>query len=245
MQLCDMIPRRRSVRSYLPDAVDAATLAGMEAFLAGVKPLLPGAEPVWRLLPTEYATYLQKWRNPQFLAFYVPEGAEEDGLVNVGYMYQQLDLSLQSQGLGTCWVGLGWPDAKKAPPPAGMKLAVMMAFGHPDGKEPLREGAAAFAKRRAPEDIADRPDDRLEVVRVAPSATNSQPWYFTHEGDALHVHCVVHGPIKKRMLGRMNRIDMGIALAHLYVAWPGSFRFARLDGVAVPEGYSYVGTVTL
>ena len=242
--LQEMICRRRSVRSYLPDAVDAEMLADICAFAAGLSPLLPGAEPAWRILPTEHATYLQKWRNPQFLAFYVPEAAEMDGLLNVGFMFQQLELYLQSLGLGACWVGLGWPDAKIAPPPQGMKLAVMMAFGRPDGKEPLRQGAADF-KRRALTEISDMADDRLEPLRLAPSATNSQPWFVLHAGDTLHIYREELKLLKKRTHGRMNPIDMGIGLAHLYVSNPANFRFFRVEEPPVKEGYLYMGTVTL
>ena len=240
-QLCDMIPHRRSVRSYLPDPVDTATLGEMQAFMAGLSPLFPEAAPVARVIPTAEAAFLQKWRNPQFLAFYAPDA--EEGLINVGFMYQQLELYLQSRGLGTCWVGLGWPDDKLHTPPEGMKLAVMMAFGHPDNA-PERTAEADF-KRRRMADITDTPDDRLEAARLAPSATNSQPWFFTHEGEALHVFREQLSLLKKRTHGRMNPIDMGIALAHLYVSHPQTFRFVRRDAPPEETARIYVGTVTL
>lgn len=239
-QLRAMIPQRRSVRSYLPDPVGEDTLAGIRALIAGLTPLLPGEPPVARIIPTEQASFVQKWRNPQFLAFYAVEG--EDALINVGFMYQQLDLYLQSLGLGTCWVGLGWPDDKLVPPPEGMKLAVMMAFGYPDGVA-LRN--AADFKRNAAENIADVPDERLEPARLAPSATNSQPWHFVHDGEVLHVYREELGLIKKRTHGRMNLIDMGIALAHLYVSSPETFRFFRAGRPPEKAGFLYVGSVTL
>lgn len=239
-QLRAMIPQRRSVRSYLPDPVGEDTLAEIRALIAGLTPLLPGEPPVAHIIPTEQASFVQKWRNPQFLAFYAVEG--EDALINVGFMYQQLDLYLQSLGLGTCWVGLGWPDDKLVPPPEGMKLAVMMAFGYPDGVA-LRN--AADFKRNAAENIADVPDERLEPARLAPSATNSQPWHFVHDGEVLHVYREELGLIKKRTHGRMNLIDMGIALAHLYVSSPETFRFFRAGRPPEKTGFLYVGSVTL
>lgn len=239
-QLSAMIPKRRSVRSYLPDPVSDEMLAQMQAFMDGLTPLIPGAAPAARVIRTAQASFMQKWRNPQFLAFYCGEG--EDALINVGFMYQQLDLYLQSQGLGTCWVGLGWPDEKQLPPPEGMKLAVMMAFGHPDNV-PLR--TEEEFKRNEPGAIADRADERLEPARLAPSATNSQPWHFVHDGDTLHVFREELGLIKKRTLGRMNLIDMGIMLAHLYVANPESFRFFRAEEPPQQEGLLYIGSVNI
>lgn len=239
-QLKAMIPQRRSVRSYTAEPVDEATLAAIQAFMDGLTPLIPGAATQARIIRTEQASFLQKWRNPQYFAFYAAEG--DDALINVGFMYQQLDLYLQSLGLGTCWVGLGHPDEKEVPTPEGMRLAVMMAFGHPD-EVPLR--TPADFKRRSAEEIADQPDERLEAARLAPSATNSQPWLFTHEGSALHVFREELGLIKKRTHGRMNPIDMGIMLAHLYVENPETFRFFRPEEAPAKDGYIYVGSVEL
>lgn len=240
-QLKAMITRRRSVRSYLPAPVDETALEEICAFMAELKPLFPFAVPEARIIPTKDAAFIQKWRNPQFLAFYAPVG--DEGLMNVGFMYQQLDLYLQSRGLGTCWVGLGTPVDTIHKPPEGMKLAVMMAFGHPDNA-PERTAEADF-KRRKMADISDVPDDRLEPARLAPSATNSQPWDFLHEGDAIHVYREKLALIKARTHGRMNLIDMGIMLAHLYVSHPETFHFERRNAYPAHPAHLYMGTVTL
>jgi len=239
-QLCDMIPRRRSVRSYLPDPVDETALQEIRAFMAELKPIFPSAAPEARIIPTKDAAFIQKWRNPQFLAFYAPAG--DDALMNVGFMYQQLDLYLQSRGLGTCWVGLGTPVDTVHKPPEGMKLAVMMAFGHPDNV-PLR--TAEDFKRREMDDMSDLPDPRLEVARLAPSATNSQPWSFVHDGDVLHVYREELGLLKKRTHGRMNLVDMGIMLAHLYITNPKTFVFTRAEEPPMKDGCLYIGSVRL
>ena len=240
-QLREMIPRRRSVRSYEERAVEEQVLAQMNSFMQNLRPLIDGALPVARVIPTREAAFLQKWRNPQFLAFYAPN--TQEGLMNVGFMYQQLDLYLQSLGLGTCWVGLGTPVDTIHKPPEGMKLAVMMAFGYP-ADVPERAQAADFT-RRSMQHMTDRDDARLEPVRLAPSATNSQPWFFLHEGDVLHVYREKLSLIRQRTHGRMNAIDMGIALAHLYVTHPESFRFGQRTEHPDKTAYTYVGSVTL
>ena len=240
-QLQEMISRRRSVRSYLPEPVDEAMLADIQAFMAELGPLFPFATPEARIIPTKDAAFIQKWRNPQFLAFYAPK--TDEGLMNVGFMYQQLDLFLQSRGLGSCWVGLGTPVDTIHKPPEGMKLAVMMAFGHPDDA-PERSAESDF-KRRKMADVTDVPDDRLEAARLAPSATNSQPWAFLHEGDTIHVYREKLSLIKTRTHGRMNLIDMGIMLAHLFVSHPETFRFERREVHPEKTAYLYMGSVTL
>ncbi len=236
-----MISRRRSVRSYLPDPVEHSLLAEMEAFLATVPPLIPGVLTEMRIIPTKEASFTQKWQNPQSLAFYAEEG--DDGLFCAGFRYQLIDLFLQSKGLGTCWVGLGHPNEKLHQPSAGMKLACMMPFGRPDDV-PERNGAADF-KRKALAEISDVPDERLEPARLAPSAVNSQPWFFVHDGETIHVFRQKVGLIGRIAVGRFNLIDMGIALAHLYVANPEGFRFWREATPPERDGYLYMGSLTL
>lgn len=235
-----MICHRRSVRSYRPDRLTEEVLNDLRSRMENLTPLYPDVPVVGRIIDTSSVTLLQKWKTPHFIAIF-SDGSDE-ALVNVGFMYQQLDLYAQSIGLGTCWVGLGSLNDGE-PVPQGMKLAVLMAIGLPD-KSSVREGAEGF-NRRALADISDRPDDRLEPLRLAPSATNSQPWYITHQDDVLHIWRQELGLIKQRTHGRMNKIDTGIGLAHLYVTNPDAFRFFRAEEAPVLDGYIYMGSVML
>jgi len=82
------------------------------------------------------------------------------------------------------------------------------------------------------ERITDKSDPRLEPARLAPSAVNSQPWYFTHEGDTIHVWCSKKG----------SPLDTGIALAHLYVANGEKFRFFKAEHMSDLPDYGYIGS---
>ena len=98
-------------------------------------------------------------------------------------------------------------------------------------------------KRKAPEEIADRPDEALEPARLAPSSTNSQPWYFTHTLQGYRAYCNEGGLLRHAMLGVMNRIDMGIALAQLWVSYPGFKTF--FEEAPALKGYRYTCSFTL
>ena len=239
MNLSDMISRRRSVRAYKAEAIAPAVLDDLCAFMAGLVPLIPGAKVAGRIIPTSHGNFMQKWKTPHFIAIF--SDGSDDALLNVGFMYQQLDLYAQSLGLGTCWVGLGSLTGEESVP-EGMKLAVMMAIGVPDD---VPERTSADFKRKAMADLTDQPDDRLEALRLAPSATNSQPWYVTHDGDTLHIWREELGLIKQRTHGRMNKIDMGIGLCHLYVTNPETFRFRKEANPPKVDGRIYVGSVTI
>ena len=43
-------------------------------------------------------------------------------------------------------------------------------------------------KRKALLEISDNCDERLRVAQLAPSAINSQPWYFKHSDDGFDVY---------------------------------------------------------
>ena len=144
-----------------------------------------------------------------------------------------MDLYLQTLGLGVCWLGMGKLNPKTTTEVEGMKFVIMLAFGHPKGDQ-LRQNLKGF-KRKDMEKITDKADPRLEAARLAPSAVNSQPWYFTHDGNTLHVYCSKKG----------SRLDAGIALAHLYVEHPETFRFFAAETAPMISGSHYIGSIVV
>lgn len=244
MELKELICKRKSVRSYTNVPVDDAALQKIRSFIEAIKPLYPDIRVRAEIVDSDSVRCMLPWKTPQLVAFF-SERADGD-MENVGFCYQQLDLYLQSLGLGTCWLGMGKLNPKTTPDlpeTDGLRFAMLMAFGHPKG-EFLRKSTAEF-KRRSLVEIADQPDDRLEPARLAPSSVNSQPWYFLHRGDVIHAYCVRSGFRKKKPPMDINRIDMGIALAHLAVTNPETFRFFRVGTPPVVAEYQYIGSLQL
>ena len=233
MTLNEMICHRKSCRSFVGKSVDAEMIEKILSFEP--KPLYPEIKVRMDIVSRNQVKCICPWTTPQVITIYSEEA--EGYLENIGFLFQQMDLYLQTLGLGVCWLGMGKMNPKTAPEVEGMKFVIMLAFGYPKGDQ-LRHDLKGF-KRKFLEQISDRADPRLEPARLAPSSINSQPWYFTHEGDTLHTYCTAKG-----MAGCMNRIDMGIALAHLYVAYAETFRFFRAEAPGVP-GYGYIGSVVL
>jgi len=241
--LKEMIARRKSTRSYTGEVVDAATMEQIRSFLDQLRPLIPDIRVRWEIVGSDDVQCLQPWKTPHYIAVFSQE--KEGWQENAGFMFQQADLYIQSLGLGVCWVGLGWLTdeyLKAHPMTEDEKFVILLPFGV--AKETPHREASEF-KRKSLADIADRPDERLEPVRIAPSAVNGQPWYFVHEGDVLHAYLVHLGPLKKRTHGKYIHVDMGIALAHLYVTYGKGFQFFKVDQPPEAEGYDYVGSVRL
>lgn len=234
----EMIDRRRSVRSYTDEPLSPALCEEVLSTLASIPPLCEGYPIRAEIIGRREArcTLPMPWLPQDLLSVYAKEGSM--ALVGVGYALGRLDLHLQGIGLGTCWLGVGRPKSK--PEEDGLSFAVMMALGHPRNV-PLRRGAQDFGRRTLAE-IADIPDERLEPARLAPSAINGQPWYFTHEDGLIHVFCTER---RSLILHGLQRIDVGIALAHLATASPEAFTFRRLSPHPEKKGYTYIGSVTL
>ena len=229
MTMQEMIYKRKSCRSFTGVPVAEDLLKTIRAF--PMKPLYPDIGVHWDFVPRDQVKCICPWTTPQVITVYSQE--KEGYMENIGFLFQQLDLYLQTLGLGVCWLGLGRLNAKASKTVEGMKFVIMLAFGHPKG-DALRHDTKEF-KRKAAERIADRPDAALEPARLAPSAVNAQPWYFTHQGDTIHAYCAKLG----------NKLDVGIALAQLYIANEESFRFFREDSAPKVSGYSYIGSVKL
>ena len=229
MTLNEMIFKRKSCRSFTGVPVDAATIETIKTF--PMKPLYPEIKVHWDIVPRNQVRCICPWTTPQIIAIYSEEA--EGYLDNIGFLFQQMDLYLQTLGLGVCWLGMGRMNPKTTTQVEGMKFVIMLAFGHPKGDQ-LRHELKGF-KRKPMEQVSDKPDAKLEPARLAPSAVNSQPWYFAHEGDIIHAYCSQKG----------SRLDAGIALAHLYMSNEDTFRFFKADQTADLPGYTYIGSVTL
>ena len=229
MTLNEMIFKRKSCRSFTNVPVDAEMMEQILSF--DPKPLYPQIKVRMDIVSRDKVKCICPWTTPQLITIYSEE--TEGYLENIGFLFQQMDLYLQTLGLGVCWLGMGRMNSRATTQVEGMKFVIMLAFGHPRGDQ-LRHDPKSF-RRKSMEQITDKSDPRLEPARLAPSAVNSQPWFFAHEGEIIHVYCAKKG----------SRLDAGIALAHLYTANEDTFTFFKTDHVADLPGYTYIGSITL
>ena len=166
MTLTEMIYHRKSCRSFTGKPVDAEMIEKILSF--ELKPLYPEIKVRMDIVSQEQVKCVFPWTTPQVIAVYSEES--EGYLENAGFLFQQMDLYLQTLGLGVCWLGVGRMNPKTAPEVEGMKFVIMLAFGHPKGDQ-LRRNGKGF-HRKSLEKIADKADPRLEPARLAPSSIN-------------------------------------------------------------------------
>ena len=237
----EIIYKRKSVRKYTAEKISEPLLQKINGFLRTVKPLYENIAVRMEILPRDKIHSLFSWTPPQALALYSEE--KQGYLENAGFILQQAELYLQSLGLGACWLGLGKPNqGAKEGPMDGLKYVIMVAFGYPS-EEQFR-GSDGF-KRKSLYEISEQKDERLEAARLAPSSMNTQSWYFTHEKDVLHVYKRTQTLLKPFPIGKLNQIDVGLALAHLYVENPQTFTFFITENHMPLKGMEYEGSIHL
>lgn len=84
----------------------------------------------------------------------------------------------------------------------------------------------------------------LKMVQLAPSAANKQPWRAVVDGSKVHFYEA--STMKESLLGDVQKVDIGIALAHFEMSmeeegYAGRFVFED-PGLEAPAGVKYIVT---
>ncbi len=240
--LYQAIFRRKSVRNYDSSHLFLETLQEIENCLENLTPLYPQIKTEFKIVPGDQIKTRMMKRSPHYILAFSEK--KEGNLVNVGYMLQQMDLYLSWRGIGTCWQGIPQPK-KEALATSSLDYDILLTMGKP--QEALHRKDVQEFRRKVLREITDitGADDLLEPVRLAPSSTNSQPWYITGTRELMHFYCRKSGRLKSHFIGRFNQMDMGIALYHLKLSaehFQKKVEFLK-DEVAAqygPDGYYYV-----
>ncbi len=169
--------------------------------------------------------------------FMVGFGDDEMSMLSAGFGFEQVVLKAWQLGLGTCWIAAtfkGTDFETGEPWPDGEKLRIVCPVGVAAKKSFVEKMTRAMigSKNRKPFDemfFTDgftrpaSPDNRfgeaLEMMRLAPSSTNSQPWRALIEGDTVHFF---YAPKSK-----ISALDTGIGICHFYESEKYSGRSGR------------------
>lgn len=225
----DTIRNRRSVRSFDGRALSSEDLEKIRSFAENVKnPYGIGIE--WRFLSKEKDvlsvpvisgcdTYIAGKMKKQ-------KHAEEA----FGFSFERIVLFATDLGIGTTWIA-GTMDRKGFEKVISLKedevMPCISPLGYPAEKMSLKEIAMRKAiradKRLDPADLFFENDlntpyegkdalmnELLEMVRLAPSAVNKQPWRLFIDGDTVSFYK------KGDPTGDFDirKIDIGIAISH-------------------------------
>lgn len=238
MNLKETIYKRQSVRSYTQTPLSEEIINETETFISQSKVLNEDIAWSYDIVSKHKIKSLLPWRSPQYILLFSEE--KENYKENIGFIFQQLDLYLQSKGIGTCWLGMASPNTKYKTANKNQKFVIAISIGNPTAQ--TQRSIDEFNRKKLGE-IADKSDEKLKPAQYAPSAMNSQPWYFTHNDDgSYNIYREKLGFLKRNIVERWNRIDIGIALAHIYIENKDTFKFYMKDNPEKLAKYVYEGT---
>ncbi len=183
---------------------------------------------------------------------------------NYGYIMEAIILAATDLDLGTCWLGetfnkslfsikvncqkneivpaitpIGYTPEKRR-----TKEKVIRAFTKADSRLPWNK--IFFEKSFSivlPRETTGRFETLLEMVRLAPSAGNKQPWRVLKEKDRDKFHFYVKSS-QQKVYNTFVNIDIGIAVCHFdltakKIGIEGTWEFLNPD-INTPEELKYI-----
>lgn len=171
--------------------------------------------------------------------------ADPYNLVDFGYRMERLVIAATGLDLGTCWMGGSFTRgsfARRIEASRGEIIPTVTALGLPADQPFVLDRTvrkAAHGNSRYGWEMlffADKPGAPLtpdtagsfalplEMVRLAPSASNKQPWRVIREETAFHFFMQRTPGYREQWIARllgvadMQLIDLGIALCHFEMA---------------------------
>ena len=165
----------------------------------------------------------------------------QGAMVDVGYLIEILILKATDLGIGTCWLGGTFTKSQFARTiklKDGEIIPAVISIGYPLDRQALMDRISrtyAGSDRRLPwQELfydgslsqaltphkAGQYQDSLEMVRLAPSASNKQPWRIIHHKDQFNFYLQrtknYPAPVFNKFLrlADLQSVDIGIAMAH-------------------------------
>lgn len=182
-----------------------------------------------------------------------------------GYTFENLILCATHMGLGTVWLAAtfnrdAFSSAMDIPPEA--LFPAISPVGYPAAKpsitESLMRSAMKSSARKAWDTLffhadfvtpltpeaAGAYESALEMIRLAPSAKNAQPWRVRKAGNVYHFY-VTYPPKLSRAEILIKQVDLGIGLSHFHHTalahgLTGAFETIPQDSVILPQNTHYI-----
>ena len=260
--ITELIRRRKSVRTFDGKPLTAEDRSALEAYVSSLTN--PFSVPItFRLLNAkEYGLSSPVIVGADtYLAAKVEKAPNFE--VAYGYSFEKACIYALSRGMGTVMLAasLSRSEFEKAMDlKDGEVMPVASPVGYPAEKRSIRDSLmrkGLKADERKPfESLFFEHDfshplpqtntyaDALEMARWSPSATNRQPCRAVVNGDSVHFYEAKS--LKDSPLGDIQKLDVGIALAHFDMTIEeagvkGEYIFSD-PGISAPENTHYIVT---
>lgn len=239
--LAHAVTQRHSVRTFSSEPVSDETRQSLIRFASQVES--PFGEPsCFKLLDKSIEPNGEKLgtygvvKNARTFAVFGCADTPES-LLNVGYVGQCIMLMATSMELGSVWLGatfrrnafaaaftltknfiipaifpIGWPAEPR------FAERMMRSFARSDKRKPWKD---LFFRNNLQTPLsphsAGEYAEAFELMRLAPSAVNAQPWRVLFTQSAIHFY-MAHKPGISTANLRLKYIDLGIGICHFQLA---------------------------
>lgn len=198
-----------------------------------------------------------------FMGISVPD--KDLAYVAAGYEFENLILEATALGLGTVWLAAtfnreGFASAMGVP--KDELFPAISPVGYPAAKRSLTESLMRTAMRSSSRkewstlfyldnfqtplsrDLAGDYTEPLEMLRLAPSDKNTQPWRVLKSGSDYHFYVTYKSGIS-RGEEIIKRVDAGIALSHFHLTalelgLKGCFKQTEPENIKLPQNTYYI-----
>ena len=182
-----------------------------------------------------------------------------------GYQFETLILLATHMGLGTVWLAATFDrdsfSSAMEIPKDELFLAIS-PVGYPAAKRSLTETLMRSTMKSSSrkewkelfyqedfctplsQELVDAYAQPLEMMRLAPSAKNAQPWRVRKEGNAYHFYAYYKPGLSKGEEA-IKQVDVSIALSHFHqtaleLGLTGAFQQMPQEDVKLPEKLHYM-----
>lgn len=263
----ETIEKRRSVRTYVNKPLSPKDSRDLMAYAESLKN--PFEIPVsFCLLESDnnekgkkFGTYGVIKGTKTFVGAKAPNG--EMALEAIGYNFEHLILYATHLGLGTCWLAATITRDKFAAALAVQEdelFPAVSSIGYPAEKISLTESLmrkglnasdrkawnALFYKDNFETPLTKEDAGKyavsLEMLRLAPSASNKQPWRVVLSGDVYHFFESDHSESGPAVI---QRVDLGIGICHFHLTalengLTGEFNRTAPENISIPKDLQYI-----
>ena len=264
------VKTRYSVRTYTNQPLAAEMKENVNAYIRTLSNPF-SSKVTFRLLESKTAVNAEKLGTygmikgaKDYIGATVEKG--EGSLEALGYEFEKLILYVTSLGLGTCWLGGTFNRSEFARAMAVAENELFPAIsplGYPADKKRLTESLVrlvAKADQRKPwsalffnkdfsvplsEAEAGAYAFPLEMTRLAPSASNKQPWRIVRDENTYHFYEARAQGYSDRLGYDIQKVDLGIAACHFHLSalekdLKGEFRRLPPPLFDTPENTPYI-----
>ena len=244
MPITEIIKKRFSCRTYADQPIEETTLQKLKEIMNSLPAGPFGGKPRLTLISAD-ASSPQEWKQlgtygviknaRLFVVGAIKDAA--NAMEDYGYCKELLILRATEMGLGTCWLGGTFSSSSFAGAinlQKGETLPTVSPIGYPAQRKSFAEKmmrGVAGADKREPWSTLFFADnfstpltqtqaaiyaEALENIRIAPSASNKQPWRVLCDTKRNVFHFYIERAFSYKLMGMVSLqdIDLGIAMSH-------------------------------